>query len=73
MFDFARNDEIVPDRLMISFRQMTLIDRLLLLIPANRRRYEASLRASISLLMDNPDMPCEIGGIIIPHGRGRDA
>jgi hypothetical protein len=56
---------------MISLRRRTLLERLLRIVPAIRRQQDANLAAAIKTLVDDPDLPCEIGGIVIPNGRGR--
>jgi hypothetical protein len=58
---------------MITFRRMSLWQRLLLRIPSRRRAYEASLLAAITTLVRDPSLPCEIEGRVIPHGFGGDA
>jgi hypothetical protein len=56
---------------MIKLHRRTLLQRLLRLVPAIRRRQDADLlRAAIRRLVDDPDLPCEIDGIFIPNGRG---
>jgi hypothetical protein len=55
---------------MIIFSRRSFIDRLLRVIPSYRRKQDEALRDAIKLLMDNPDMPCIIGGEIVPNGYG---
>jgi hypothetical protein len=55
---------------MIRFERRTLWDRLLRLIPAIRRRQDADLEAAIRRLIADPDLPCEIEGLVIPNGWG---
>ena len=49
---------------MIRLRRRTLLARLLRIAPAIRRRQDANLEAAIRTLMDDPDRPCEIDGIV---------
>ena len=55
---------------MIRLRRRTLLARLLRFVPAIRRREDANLAEAIRRLVDDPDLPCEIDGIVIPNGRG---
>ena len=55
---------------MIKLRRRTRLERLLRIVPAIRRRQDADLKAAIKRLVDDPDLPCEIDGIVIPNGRG---
>jgi hypothetical protein len=56
---------------MIKLRRRTLLKRLLRIVPAIRRRQDANLAAAIKRLVDDPDLACEIDGIVIPDGWGR--
>jgi hypothetical protein len=56
---------------MISLRRRTTWERLLRIIPAIRRRQDAAVRLAIQRLMNDPDLPCEVEGLVIPNGRGR--
>ena len=55
---------------MIRLRRRTVLARLLRVIPAVRRRQDATLAEAIRRLVDDPDLACEINGIVIPNGRG---
>lgn len=55
---------------LIRLRRRTLFERLLRIVPAIQRRQDANLKAAIKRLVDDPDLPCEIDGIVIPNGRG---
>ena len=55
---------------MITFRRMSLWQRLLLRLPSRRRAYEANMLAAMTILMRDPSLPCEIEGRVIPHGFG---
>jgi hypothetical protein len=55
---------------MNKLRRRNLLGRLLRIVPAIWRRQDANLEAAIKRLVDDPDLPCEIDGIIIPNGRG---
>ena len=55
---------------MIKLRRRGFFARLLRIVPAIRRRQDANLRAAIKILVDDPDLSCEIDGIVIPNGRG---
>jgi hypothetical protein len=55
---------------MIRLRHRTLLERLMRLVPAIRRRQDNDLQAAIKQLVDDPDLPCEINGKLIPNGRG---
>lgn len=55
---------------MITFRKMTLWGKLLLLIPSYKRAHDKRLYQAIETLVKNPEMPCNIGGEIIPDGFG---
>ena len=55
---------------MIRLRTRTLLERLLRLVPSIRRQQDADLKAAITRLVDDPDLPCEIDGHTIPNGRG---
>jgi hypothetical protein len=41
------------------------------MIPAVRRRQDAALAAAVRRLVDDPNLPCEIDGIVIPDGWGK--
>jgi hypothetical protein len=52
---------------MIEFRQRSLWERIARVWPPHRRRQDAALRAAIAHLVDNPTLPCVIGGqLIVP-------
>ena len=56
---------------MISFKEMSLWEKLLIrLFPARRRKYEKELREAIEYLVRHPKAPCKIEGTIIPNGFG---
>jgi hypothetical protein len=55
---------------MIRLRQRSAWERLLRLIPFFRRRQDAALAAAIRTLVDDPDLACEVDGVVIPNGRG---
>lgn len=55
---------------MIRLERRKRLQRLLRIIPAIRRRQDAALAAAIRALVDDPDLPCEIDGVVIPNGRG---
>jgi hypothetical protein len=55
---------------MIRLTRRTTWQRLLRIVPAIRRRQDAELAAAIRRLVDDPDLPCEIDGVVIPNGRG---
>src|SRR4029077_6840491 len=55
---------------MIRLRRRTVVQRLLRIFPAIRRRQDEELKAAIKKLVDDPDLACEIEGIFIPNGRG---
>jgi hypothetical protein len=57
---------------VIRLRRRTVLARLLRIVPAIRRRQDAELAAAIKKLVDDPDLACEIDGIVIPNGRGRE-
>jgi hypothetical protein len=56
---------------MTRLRRRTVLAQLLRIVPAIRRRQDAELAAVIRRLVDDPDLACEIDGIVIPNGRGR--
>jgi hypothetical protein len=56
---------------MIRLTQRTPWQRLLRIVPAIRRRQDAGLEEAIRKLVDDPDLPCEIDGVVIPNGRGK--
>jgi len=56
---------------MIRLRRRTVLARLLRIVPAIRRRQDAELAAVIRRLVDDPDLACEIDGVVIPNGWGR--
>ena len=56
---------------MIRLHRRTFFARLLRIVPAIRQRQDANLAAAIKRLIDDPDLPCEIDGVVIPNGRGR--
>jgi hypothetical protein len=56
---------------MIRLRRRTVLARFLRIVPAIRRRQDAELAEAIRRLVDDPDLACEIDGIVIPNGRGR--
>jgi hypothetical protein len=55
---------------LIRLRRRTVLAQLLRFVPAIRRRQDAELAEAIRRLVDDPDLACEIDGIVIPHGRG---
>lgn len=55
---------------MITFRRMSIIDRLLLLLPSRKRAYDRDMLDAMTRLINNPFLPCEIDGRVIPHGFG---
>ena len=55
---------------MIAFRRRTLLERLLRLIPAYRRKQDEETAAAIRGLCADPSLPCEIEGEYIPDGFG---
>jgi hypothetical protein len=57
------------EQVMISFREMNLLEKLLIrLFPGRRRKYEKELREAIEYLMRHPEAPCDIEGTVIPNG-----
>jgi hypothetical protein len=56
---------------VITLRRRTLLERLLRIVPAIRRRQDANLAAAIRRLVDDPDLACEVDGVFIPDGWGR--
>ena len=38
--------------------------------PARRRKCEAGLREAMRWLMEHPEAPCAIDGVVIPNGYG---
>ena len=56
---------------MIEFQMMTSRSRLLRLVwPPYRRRQDEALREAIRVLVENPRLPCVIGGTLVPDGFG---
>jgi len=56
---------------MISFKEMSLWEKLLVsLFPNRRRKYEKELRQAIEYLVEHPEAPCSIDGEIIADGFG---
>jgi hypothetical protein len=57
---------------MISFKRRSFLDQLRRwLSPRYRRESDARLKAAISALVNDPSLPCEIEGVVIPNGYGR--
>jgi hypothetical protein len=50
---------------LIELRQRTLLERLMRLIPSERRRQDEALVRAIKVLVDNPGMACRIDGHLI--------
>lgn len=55
---------------IICFRKRILLEGLLRLIPAIRKRQDAELKEAITKLLKDPSLPCKIEGTIIPDGYG---
>ena len=55
---------------MIRFHKGSAWERLLRLIPFFKRRQDQRLRLAITALVENPNLPCEIEGVVIPNGWG---
>jgi len=55
---------------MIAFRRRTVWQRIVRLIPAQRRQQDAEVEDAIRRLMADPSLPCEIEGRVIPDGYG---
>lgn len=55
---------------MIIFKHRTLWDNLKRISPAYRKKQDDELREVIRKLVENPDMPCMVGGGFIINGRG---
>jgi len=56
---------------MITFERRTWWQSAARMIPSVRRRQDAALHEAIRLLVDDPSLPCEIGGVVVPHGYGQ--
>ena len=57
---------------MIVFREKTLVERLLDLIPSRRKARQEAMREAIRSLVADPSAPCKIGGEIIKNGYGKN-
>lgn len=55
---------------MITFKRRALWDKIRCIYPPYRREQDARIEAAISVLIDDPSMPCNIEGEIIPNGYG---
>jgi hypothetical protein len=55
---------------VITFRRVSLYERLSMLIPSVRRAKHARMEAAIAALVHNPELPCVVEGYFIPNGYG---
>lgn len=55
---------------MITFKEMSLAERIKRLWPSYRRRRDAEMKEAIRYLVKHPEAPCVIGTTFIAHGYG---
>jgi hypothetical protein len=59
---------------MIAFRRRTLWEQFHRLVsPSYRRQQDVALYRAIGQMVNDPSLPCEIEGRLIPNGYGNQA
>ena len=58
--------------MMIAFSSRGLLDSVRRLWRPYRRAQDAETLAAIRWLVQNPEAPCTIEGVLVPNGHGRE-